>query len=173
MKKIKYIIRSLIGLLLLSFIFMFFSFAYSSIESISIKNLDKKMNDFRETEKNTSDLEKLSKEWKNIEKSYLKFKNEFLIRLEDLSEFRNELQSLARRNSLRILNIRFQYIPVIRNEVEKAVINLDLEGFYGNMKKFIFEIEEKDKIVFFNSIKMGKTKTNIIGKFVLEVYFVR
>ena len=73
---------------------------------------------------------------------------------------------------MRLQNIRFQYVPVLKNEIEKAVIYFDLEGFYKDIKKFIFEIEKMDKIIIFKNIKLNKTKSHIAGKITLEVYFV-
>ena len=75
MKPIKTIIYPLLGMLLLSIGFIFFSFTYSSIESISIKNLEKKVITFEQEEKDVLDLEKKSKDWQNIDKSYSRFKN--------------------------------------------------------------------------------------------------
>jgi len=49
-------------------------------------------------------------------------------------------------------------------------VKFSLEGSYRNLKKFIFDMELKSKIYFFESLELSANAATVKGAFTLEVY---
>lgn len=171
-KKINYFIIVICVVFILSFLFLITSFAYSSIKSISAQGIKAEILNFKKKENDFRNLEKSFQEWKEIETTYNRFKDEYLIKFEDFSQFRNELQSMLRKNELKPVKMDYQ-ISNFFKDIVKVGINFTVRGNYKNIKRFSFELENKIEMIVLQSINLVRTKTNIVGQFKMEVYFVR
>ncbi len=172
-KKSKIIIYSLVGLLLLGCAFFIFSFAYSSLESISVMGFQSRIDEFNEREKKFLELEGRYKEWQDIEKTYSQFKLDYLIPFNDYPAFRSELETLLMSNHLQVNKVSHKYRNLM-DGMRRVNIDLLVVGAYGNIKKFIYEMENKEKMITFREIGMNKKSDNrIMGRIAMEVYFVK
>lgn len=174
MKKNKITIYVFLGLFFLSLVFIIFSFAYLSIENISAQGLKSKLIEFQEKEKEILVLEKSHNEWQVIDKSYAQFKDNFLIQYANIPGFRDELLSLFRKNYLNYTDFNFQlkYLPDV-SDIGRVKINFFLSGSYESIKRFVFEIENKNKIVFIKGLSLNKINSGIMVKFSMEAYFAK
>ncbi|MCK4762345.1 MAG: hypothetical protein KAW12_09125 [Candidatus Aminicenantes bacterium] len=170
-KNSKIFVYSLLGLLLASFVFFVFTVAYSFHESISV--LGFKLDAYNRTETKFLELEATHIEWQNIDKTYDQFKNDYLIRFDDYPAFRSEMQAVLSRNALQLEKINHRYRNIMK-DIRKVVIDSRIVGAYRNVKKFIFEMENKTEMVLFKKIEMSKLDAaNVKVTFSMEVYFVR
>jgi len=175
MKHKKIILYTLSGVLVLSFLFGLFSFIYSSIENVSARSLDERIAHFeKEIEKKSKKKAFLSM-WRNIKEVFEKFKNDHLMKMDDFSKFRAELQALIMKNRLGTRDISHKYGLQFGGEIIKVDVNCRVTGTYPNMKKFIYDINKKKKMIVFKKIQLtkGKSMGNSVGKFSMEVYLAR
>ncbi len=171
MKPVKMIIYALGGLLILSVVFFLFSFAYTSLETISAQNIQSRLT---AVQKNANQKKKEYEEWMNFEKNYKKFKDNYLMKSERFDYFKQELQTILRKNGVAFAPLKYS-IETIFPDVVKISVRLELNGAYENIKRFILEMENKKEMILFKKIELSKKKTgqNVEGEFVMEVYFVR
>ncbi len=173
MKKIEIISKSILALFFISLSFLVFSFLYSSIKKNSIKDLKKDKTAFEKSKNDSSILLNNMRDWENIEEEYINFKKELILRFEDFSNFRKELESLISMNYLSKAKFRIEYRRVLHNEYIKVKLIFSIEGSYENVKKFIYDIKQIKKIAYFKSVKLSVSGSNIRGSFNMEVYLVR
>ena len=174
MKKNKFIIYAFSGLLVVSFLFAFFSFLYSSFENVSARSLDERIS-YREKEILAEKKKRASiGRWGNIEKEYKKFKTDYLMKMDEFSTFRNELNGLFLKNRLTSKGVNHRYKRIFR-DVDKVEINFSVTGTYPNIKQFIHDINSKKKMIIIKSIQFKKNKNagNGLVKFLMEVYLAR
>lgn len=171
MKWIKIIIYALSVLLMLSAAFFLFSFAYTSIETISAKNIQAELIKKQDEAKELS-LE--HGEWMNVEEEYKGFKDNYLMKSERYTGFKQELQTTFRKYGLRSGPLKYK-INNFFFDVTQITISGRLTGTYDNIKRFVFEIESKKEMVLFKKIRLSKKKIDlpIEGEFAMEVYFVK
>ncbi len=172
MKKINSLTYILAGIFCISLLFFLFSLTYYSIEKISIKKFKSRSEDIKNSEAKFLKLRKSFKEWENIDDTYSKFEKKHLIKFSKFSDFKNELKSFFRNNDLNSFRFEYRIKSLFKGKVEISM-GFDLTGSYENLKKFIFEIAKKEEMVFFKNIRLKKIKSNIMGKFSMEGYFVR
>ncbi len=173
MKK-EVIISNLILLLLaISLVLFLISFIYSSVKTTSLKDLTEEKQLHEISEKKFSALKNNMKDWENVEKEYAGFKDLMVLRFEDFSNFRKNLELLISRNSISKTDFRIEYKKALKNEYIKVKISMKLTGNYGNLKKFIYEIGKINKIAYFRSVKMIGSGSDIRGNFNIEVYLVK
>jgi hypothetical protein len=171
MKPVKMIIYALVGLLLLSVVFFLFSFAYTSLETISAQNIQSRLTG---VQKNANQKKKEYEEWMNFEKNYKKFKDNYLMKSERFDFFKQELQTILRKNGVESAPLKYS-IETIFPDVVKISVKFELSGAYENIKRFIHEMENKKEMILFKKVELNKKKTGqtVEGEFVMEVYFVR
>ncbi len=164
----------LIGLAAFSCIFFIFAAAYSSIETITVKSLESRSIEYEDKAEDFSTLESLYNEWKNMDQIYSQFKNDYLIKFDDYPNFRNEMQSIFSQNGLQVLKMNHRYKNLFE-DIRQVSIDLQVVGNYRDIKRFIFEIENKGQMVFFDNISLSKYEVGdrAMGKISMEVYFVR
>ena len=156
-----------------SLVLLSISFIYSSVKTSSLEDLTEEKQIHEISEKKFATLRNNMKDWDNIEKEYLEFKNNMVLKFEDFSNFRKNLELLINRNSISKKNFRIEYKKALKNEYIKVKISMKLAGNYESFKKLIYEISRIDKIVYFRSVKMTGSGSDIRGDFKLEVYLVR
>ncbi|MEN8221846.1 MAG: type 4a pilus biogenesis protein PilO [Acidobacteriota bacterium] len=160
-------------LFVVSISFLLFSLIYSSAKKSSLKDLTEEKELFEKSEKEFTTLRSSMKDWDNVEREYLEFKDNLVLRFEDFSKFRKNLELAIRKNSLSKNKFGLEYKRVLGNEFIKVRINMKLKGAYGNLKRFIYDIRKIEKIVYFRSIRMSGSGSGLMGDFKMEVYLVR
>jgi len=168
------IVYGLIGLFLVSTLFLLFSLAYSSLETMSIKGLDAKAREFKAQEKEFLKLEATFNEWHDMEQIFSKFKKDYLIRFDDYPAFRNELQGIFGRNFLQEIKSSHKYRNMF-SDIRRVSIDLQIKGAYTDLKKFISEIESKAEMIVFDSLNLVRQESGdrVLAKIIMEVYFVK
>lgn len=168
-----YAVYGLAGLFALSCIFFIFTIAYSSIESITVKSLQSRADEYQARAKEFSELEATYKEWKNMDQIYGRFKKDYLIRFDDYPDFRNEMQKIFNQNGLQVMKMNHKYKNLFQ-DVRRVAIDLQVAGTYRNIKRFIFELENKSEMILFENISLSKYESSnrAQGKINMEVYFV-
>jgi Tfp pilus assembly protein PilO len=172
MKKINYLLYSLLGFCLLGFLFLITVFFLSSIEKISTRNIKAEIQKFKENEIEFLILKKAYREWQRADQTYTLFRNDFLFRFNEFSEFRSNFESLLVKNFLDASQLSYNIENLDRDNV-KVSIGFQTVGPYKNLKRFIFDIEQQSRIAFVKDIQMTRFKDGVQAKFALEVYFVR
>jgi Tfp pilus assembly protein PilO len=175
MKKNKFVMYAVSGVFVASLLFGVFSFIYSSIENISARGHEKKMSELKEKQEEAAGAQKQYSQWQNIDKTYEKFKDDYLMKIDDFSEFRNELNVIFMKNRLEArggVNHKYTKGP---SDIIKIQISFTVSGSYPNIKRFIHDIANKEKIIPIKEIQFATSKTpgDIVAKFSMEVYLVR
>jgi Tfp pilus assembly protein PilO len=173
MRTEKLIIYVLGGLLVVSVAFFLFSFAYTSLETMSAQNTQERLAELRENEKALgSDV----KQWSEIDKTYAAFKENYLVKVEMFNQLKQELLNLSRKNGLGNANFSFKYKSMLSG-ILKLSVNVELVGSYENIKHLIFDIENfrmdnKIKIILLKRVQLNKMKagTMVEGEISMEVY---
>lgn len=167
------IIYGLIGLFIIAFGFFIFSFTYSSIENISVMSFKPRLDEYNKKEKEFLVLEESYKDWKNVGLTYKQFKEKYMIKFDDYPGFRDELQAMLSRNSLMTQDLKHKYKNIM-DDIRRVSIDIKLVGSYMNLKRFIFEIENRPGMILFKDIQFSKKDvSNVSAKISLDVYFVR
>lgn len=156
----------------MAFLFLLFSWGYSSLEKISSQNLQSEFQELKSKEKDFNKLEGSLNEWEKIDKYYSAFRQEYLMKFDEFPVFRNDLEKIFSRNNLDSSRLNFK-IQNLRDKIVRVSIVFGLKGTYKNIKKFIFDIENDPRLVFLGDAKLSKSTGAVSGKFSMEVYFVR
>ena len=146
---------------------------YTSLKKISVKNIYSHYDTFQTGSEEFERLNRSYIDWTNIESDFNLFKDRYLIKFVDFPLFRKNLKLNFDRNSLEALDFKISYSEILKGVLIRSGINFKLSGKYSNVKKFIFEISKMKNMVFFRTVRLRKTKNNIIGDFFLEVYLVK
>lgn len=173
MKIVKLIIYVLGGLLVAGVAFFLFSFAYTSLETMSAQSTQARLEELQEREKN---LGTSSKAWTEIDLTYTAFKENYLVKVEQFNRLKQDLQMLSRKNGLGNARFNFKYKSMISGIV-KLSVGVELVGSYQNIKRFLFDIENfkvdnNVKMILFKRIDLNKMKsgTMIEGVVTMEAY---
>ena len=167
------IIYGLVGLFLCSLGFFIISFTYSSLENISVKSFQSRIDEYDKKEKKFIELEENFNAWKNIDQTYAQFKEDYLMKFYDYPDFRNQLRSTLAQNGLQLEDMKHKYKNMM-DDIRKVSLNLHVMGSYMNLKKFVYEIENKKKMILFKQFQLNKRDSlNVEAIISMEVYFVR
>ncbi len=103
------------------------------------------------------------------------FKKERLISGSDLTEVLDEVFKAARKNGLKIRSADYNPITIKDTDISRYVFSFPVQGRYGQIKKFIYEIENSKHMLTVESITMHSSK-KAVGRLgvdiVLSVYFI-
>jgi Tfp pilus assembly protein PilO len=165
------IIYGLGGLLAASIVFFLFSFAYTSLETMSAQNIQSRLDELQQkVERQRKDYE----EWKNVEQEYNSFKENYLVNSERFDGFKQDVQMAFRKNGVTFSRLEYG-IKSMFSDVVKISVKSEFTGSYQNIKRFIYDMENKKEIVLFRKLQLGKKKgeTVVEGELAMEVYFVK
>ena len=173
MKIVKLIIYVLGGLLVAGVAFFLFSFAYTSIETMSAQSTQARLEELQERE---NELGTTFRAWTEIDLTYTAFKENYLVKVEQFNRLKQDLQTLSRKNGLGNARFNFKYKSTISGIV-KLSVGVELVGSYENIKRFLFDIENfkvdnSVKMILFKRIDLNKMKsgTMIEGVVTMEAY---
>lgn len=173
MKQIKWISYSLLTLVLISLLFFLYSFGYSSLRNITIQSVDHKLSELEKERASFENLQQSYEDWKKIRESYDHFKSNYLMDFIQFPSFREELVRMMRSASLNTKSISHKYKEIFESLV-KVDIYLKVLGPYGNIKKFVHQLETLDKMVIIKSLDLNKSNSGGgESSMHLEGYFVR
>jgi Tfp pilus assembly protein PilO len=169
MKKNKLGVTLLLVLLFLSAAACLFSFVYVSFKDLSRQNRLKIFTEFERREKEMQILETEYRDWQNLPGVLQKFHKEKILNMDEFAAFRRDLDSCLAANQLQPPRIDLTF-GSSRDNIRKVSVKFSLEGSYRNLKKFIFDMETKAKMYFFESLNMSASAATVKGVFTLEVY---
>lgn len=169
MKKNKLVVLALLVLLFLSAAGCLFSFVYVSFKDLSRQNRLKIFQDFKRQEKESQVLEKEYRDWQKLPGALQKFRKDNILSMDEFAVFRRDLDSRLAANQLQPPRIDFTFGNSMDN-IKKISVKFSLEGSYRNLKKFIFDMELKSKMYFFESLELSANAVTVKGAFTLEVY---
>jgi hypothetical protein len=169
MKKIKLGVMALLVLLFLSAAGCLFSFVYVSFKDLSRQNRLKIFRDFERQEKELQVLEKEYRDWQKLPGALQKFRKDNILSMDEFAAFRRNLDSRLAANQLQPPRIDFTF-GNNRDKIKKVSVKFSLEGSYRNLKKFIFDMELKSKMYFFERLELSASAATVKGAFTLEVY---
>lgn len=169
MKKNKLVVLALLVLLCLSAAGCLFSFVYVSFKDLSRQNRLKIFQDFKRQEKESQVLEKEYRDWQKLPGALQKFRKDNILSMDEFAAFRRDLDSRLAANQLQPQRIDFTFGNSWDN-IKKVSVKFSLEGSYHDLKKFIFDMELKSKMYFFESLELSANATTVRGAFTLEVY---
>ncbi|MCK4836151.1 MAG: hypothetical protein KAT17_05920 [Candidatus Aminicenantes bacterium] len=172
MKKISYLIYGIAGFFILGFLFLLFVFFQSSIEKISGQNIKIEIQKLKNKEIEFIELKQSHRDWQRVDKIYDRFKRDYLYSFSDFSDFKNDFESLLARIFFKLSPFSYNINNVNQNIVMVS-IDFEASGYYKNIKRFIYEIEKKERVVVLKNVELIKEKNRVESKFTLEVYFVR
>jgi len=164
---------SIAGLFIVCLLFCVISVLYSSFENLTSQNIGEKLKEYEKQGSTETETEIDFKRWKNIDAEYKDFKRDYLMTMDEYSQFRNDLEGFFVKYQVRSLPVTFRY----KNTKEYMQVEMlfSLTGMYPNIKQFINEILNQKKIIIIRSVELSKDKRSdmVSGDFILEVYIVR
>jgi Tfp pilus assembly protein PilO len=169
MKKNKLAVQALLVLLCLSAAGCLFSFVYVQYKELSRQNRLKIFLNFESEEKEAQVLEKEYRDWQKLPGALQKFRQDKILSMDEFAAFRRDLDSRLAANQLRPSRIDFAF-GKSRDNIRKVSVKFSLEGSYRNLKKFIFDMEARSKMYFFQSLELSANAAMVKGSFTLEVY---
>ena len=143
------------------------------MESLTAKGLEDRINTCQKELVELSKEEAALSHWRDIGKYFNQFKNDYLMKIEDFSQFRDNLRITFSRFGLQNKAISHSYTDVA--DYIKVRVTFSIEGIYPQIKRFIHDILNRKEMIVIKRIKLSKDKqaTNISGNFELEVYLVK
>jgi hypothetical protein len=169
----KWIIYTISGLFILSGFFCFISLAYTSMETLTAKGLQDRIDRCKKELAQLSKEEASLSDWRNISKYFDQFKNDYLMKMEDYSQFRNNLRITFNKYGLQNKDVDHNYKHVFG--YRKVIVSFTVEGTYPQIKRFIHDILNRKELIVIQQIKLskGKRPAAIVGGFNLEDYLVK
>ena len=173
MKKSKLIILSTLAVFFISIVLFLFSLFYGAIKTRSVMNLDASRLEVETMQHEFQRLKKEAAGWSNIQKTYESFKKDYLPPFSNFPDLRIELKDRMRKNYLQIVKVDHHYKNLFENIV-KVNLAFILKGGYKEFKRFIYEMENRKELLFFEKVQFKKLRTTELeGTFSMEGYFVR
>jgi Tfp pilus assembly protein PilO len=169
MKNYKIAVLVLLALLALSAAACLFSFAYGflqdrarqgRLEKSAAASLQKE--EFRRLGAEHAD-------WQKLPADLRQFRSRHIISMDDFAAFRRELNLCLDDNGFPAPDISYKY-GRSRGRLQKVSFQFTLNGSYRNLKKFIYDMERKPKMQFFETIDLKGGNDAVSGRFTMEAY---
>jgi hypothetical protein len=169
----KWIIYTISGLFILSGIFCIISLAYTSMENVTAKGLQDRIDRCKDELAQLSKEEASISDWRNIGKYFEQFKNNYLMKIEQFSQFRDNLRITFNKYALQNNNVSHMYKDAF--DYMQVRVSFTVEGTYPQIKRFIHDILNREEMIVIKRIKLSKDRRTgtISGNFELEVYLVK
>jgi Tfp pilus assembly protein PilO len=110
-------------------------------------------------------------EWRRLPEDLAAFRRDQLISMDDFSEFRRELNLCLDDNGFQATRIAFQFGPA-GSRMRRVGIQFSLAGAYRDIKKFLFDMEGKSRMHFFEHVELNAAGDKVTGSFGMEAYLV-
>jgi hypothetical protein len=159
----------LLALLALSAAACLLSFAYGSIQDLTRRGrLEQRAAD-RRHEQELAALVAEHADWKKLPADLRQFRRQHIISMDDFARFRRDLNLCLDDNGFPAPSILFEF-GQRRSRLQKVSFQFSLKGSYRNLKKFIFDMEGKPRMQFFDTIKLDSSGDAVSGHFFMEAY---
>ncbi len=172
----KIIVYAVSGLFAVCLVFFVVAAIYSSVDRMSGGNIKERLAEYETIIQNATTRETSRSQWRNIDDIFKKFKNDYLLKMDDYSQLRTELQVILNKNRLRLIGrkgMRHEYSSTFP-DIIRVTITFSAAGIYPDFKRFIHEITTQTypkKMVLFRNIQISKKEQGeIIGDFAMETY---
>ncbi|HUU05817.1 MAG TPA: hypothetical protein VMZ49_08080 [Patescibacteria group bacterium] len=169
MNKYKIAVTTMLALFALSACGCLLSFAYMSFRDLSRQSRLDRRTAFQLQEKEFQKLSAEHEEWKKLPQKLQAFHRDHIISMDEFAVFRRDLNSCLAANQLKATNISSQFSP-LRGKIRKVTVGFALEGTYRDVKKFIFDMEKKPKMNFFERMQLNGSADMVKGNFKIEAY---
>jgi hypothetical protein len=168
----KWIIYTISGLFILSSFFCIVSLAYTSMENVTAKGLQERIDRCKKEVGQLSKEEASLSEWHNIKKYFDQFKNDYLMTMDQFSKFRDNLRMTFNKYGLQNKQVHHSYKDIL--DYIQGSVTFTVSGTYPKIKRFIHEILNRKEMIVIKRIKLTKDKRTAVisGNFDLEVYLV-
>ncbi len=169
MKKYRITVIALLALLAASATGCLLTFIQGSLQDMALRKHLQGQAAAQLQEKEFAELKEEHAAWKRLPDDLRRFRRDYIIGMDDFALFRRDLNSCLDDNGLLAANITFQF-GKSRNGIRKVSIGFSLEAPYRSLKKFIFEMERKPKMQYFEQIDFSTGQDTAKGKFAMEAY---
>lgn len=169
MKSYRIAVQALLGLLALSALACLFALGYGSIQDLGRQERLKKRAADRQLLEEYRQLGAELDRWKNLPADLEAFRRQHIISMDDFARFRRDLNLCLDDNGFPAPNITFEF-GRRSNRLLKVSLQFVLKGSYRSLKKFIFDMEGKPRMQFFEKIELRSQGEAISGHFLMEAY---
>lgn len=169
MKSYRIAVTALLALLALSAAACLLSYAYGSVQDMARRGRQQKLAAGRLQEEEFNRLGAELAGWKKLPADLEAFRRRHIISMDDFAKFRRELNLCLDDNGFPAPNITFEF-GSRRGRLLKVSMQFALKGSYRSLKKFIFDMEGKPGMQFFDKIDLNASGEAVIGRFVMEAY---
>jgi hypothetical protein len=169
MKNYRIAVKALLALLALSAAACLLSYAYGSVQGMAQRGRLEKRAASRLQEEEFNRLGAELAEWKKLPADLQQFRREHVISMDDFANFRRDLNLCLDDNGFPAPNISFQF-GSRSGHLLKVTLQFILKGSYRSLKKFIYDMEGKPKMQFFDKIDLSASGEEVTGHFLMEAY---
>lgn len=169
MKQHKIVVQTLLALFALGAGACLFSMAYAAARNHARQERLERESDFQKQAKEFLLLQERHAEWQRLPRELSRFRREQLISMEEFAAFRRDLNLCLDDNGLAAPDITLQFSPGLA-QTRRVRMNFSLSGPYRSLKKFIYDMEQKPLLHFFEVIELTGSGAAVQGRFTLEAY---
>jgi len=169
MKSYRVTVKVLLALLALSAAACLLAYAYGSVQDMARQGRLQRRAAGRVQEEEFNRLRAELAGWEKLPADLRQFYREHVISMDDFANFRRDLNLCLDDNGFPAPSITFQFGKRSAHLL-KVTMQFILKGSYRNLKKFIFDMEGKPKMQFFNKIDLSAGGEEVTGHFLMEAY---
>ncbi len=169
MKNYKTAVMVLLALLALSLAACLFSFAYGALQDRAQQGRLDRRAAARLQEEEFRRLGAEHADWKKLPADLRQFRSRHIISMDDFAAFRRELNLCLDNNGFPAPDISYKY-GRSRGRLLKVSFQFTLNGSYRSLKKFIYDMERKPRMQFFETIDLRGGNDAVSGRFAMEAY---
>ncbi|MCU0276222.1 MAG: hypothetical protein MUF02_05105 [Acidobacteria bacterium] len=169
MKNYRTVVIVLLALFGLGAAACLFSLAYASARSQSRRQLLESRAAYQAQVKDLQALRLEHGEWRRLPDELRRFRREQIFSMEQYAAFRRELNQCLEDNGFPPPTISLQF-GAGSGRTRRVSLRFALSGSYGSLKKFIFTMEQKPRMHFFELIELTGSGDKVQGQFAMEVH---
>ncbi len=169
MKKCKIAVIALLALFALSAVACLFSLAYASTRGVQRQKRQEQLAAFQQQQQKFQSLRAEHGEWQTLSWNLRRFRRQRLISMDDYAVFRRDLNLCLDDNGFPAPAISLQF-GARMSHMRQVSLQFSLSGPYPRLKKFIFDMEQKPQMHFFENIELSGSGDKVVGRFRMEAY---
>jgi len=166
------VVFTVLGVTVLSLLFLLFSVLYTTVGIPSEKAITRQLGVLKQRQQAFLKLEQSLRDWRDVEQTYHGFLEKRLYRFAQFPEFRSQVNSLLNRTNLKVTRFNYQIRQALEGIV-RVSMNFVVAGDYRRVKRFLYDIERERNILFVRQLSLSQSESDIQGRIVMEAYFVR
>lgn len=169
MKKYKAAVKVLLALLALSAAACLFSYAFGSFQDQARQGRLQERAEARLQEEEFRKLGAEHADWRKLPADLAQFRGRYIISMDEFARFRRDLNLCLDDNGFPAPDITFKFGRSL-GRLQRVSFQFALNGSYRNLKKFIYDMERKPKMQFFETIQLIGSGDAVNGRFTMEAY---